>query len=165
MNTNIEVLTLKKEKLNIHYMKSFIIICIFMFSSMAWANKTGVGISLGNPTGLNGKRWLDGKTAVDGGVAWSIGKHSNFSLHSDYLLHDEGAFYFNDDYPLDLYYGIGGRMEFADDIELGVRVPVGLLYRTPDDKSDIFAETAPIVDFIGRKGLELHLLFGARYYF
>lgn len=146
-------------------MKSFILLFILLISSTAWANKTGLGISLGNPTGLNGKRWLDSKTAVDGGLGFSFGKHSNFSIHSDYLLHNEAAFYFNDDYPLDLYYGIGARMEFADDIELGPRVPVGLVYRTPDDQSDIFAEAAPVIDLVGRQGLELHLLFGARYYF
>jgi hypothetical protein len=124
-----------------------------------------VGISLGNPTGLNGKYWLDSTKAVDGGVAFSLGKHSNFSLHSDYLLHNDAAFYLNDVHPLDLYFGIGGRMEFADDIEIGVRVPVGLAHKFEKESADVFAEVAPIIDFISKTGLELHLLFGARYYF
>jgi hypothetical protein len=130
----------------------------------AWANKTGLGISLGNPTGLNGKYWLDSGHAVDAGLGWAIGRN-HFNIHSDYLLHNEGAFYFQDDYPLDLYYGIGGRMAFADDIQLGARVPVGLVHKLEQGASDIFGEVAPILDFIGRTGIDLHVLFGARYYF
>lgn len=146
-------------------MRFFLFVLLFVLCLPAWGNRKGIGISIGNPTGLNGKYWLDQKTAVDAGFAWSIGKHSDLSMHSDYLLHKEGTFYFNDVHPLDLYYGIGGRLEFADDVEIGVRVPVGLAYNLENESADIFAEVAPIVDILTKTGLELHLLFGARYYF
>lgn len=136
-----------------------------MTSVASWANEKGIGISIGNPTGLNGKYWLDSSRAVDAGLAWSFGKHSDLSIHSDYLLHREGAFFFNDVHPLDLYYGVGGRMEFADDIEIGVRVPVGFAHHFERESADVFAEVAPIVDLITKTGLEMHLLFGGRYYF
>lgn len=132
---------------------------------MAEAGKKGVGFMLGNPTGLNGKYWLGGDRAVDGGLGFSFGKSTDFSIHSDYLLHQEAAFYLNDVHPLDLYFGIGGRMEFADEIELGARVPVGLVFNSKEEPADIFAEVAPILDFLGRKGLELNFGVGARYYF
>ncbi|MCM2349934.1 MAG: hypothetical protein NDI69_07920 [Bacteriovoracaceae bacterium] len=146
-------------------MKLLLVILLVLMSFSSWSNEKGIGISIGNPTGLNGKYWLDSSKAVDAGLAWSLGKHTNFSLHSDYLLHKDGAFYFNDVHPLDLYYGIGGRMEFADDIEIGVRVPVGLTHRFEQESADVFAEVAPIVDFLTKTGLEIHLLFGGRYYF
>lgn len=146
-------------------MKLLLVTLLILMSLPSWANEKGIGISIGNPTGLNGKYWLDSSKAVDAGVAWSLGKHSDFSLHSDYLLHKDGAFYFNDIHPLDLYYGVGGRMEFADDIEVGVRVPVGLTHRFEQESADVFAEVAPIVDLLTKTGLEIHLLFGARYYF
>lgn len=144
-----------------------IIICslLIILSFHASANQTGVGISLGNPTGLNGKYWLEGNKAVDAGLGFSIGDSTDFSLHSDYLLHNEGAFFFNDVHPLDLYYGLGFRMEFADEIEFGARIPIGLSNRSENKSSDIFAEIAPILDFLGRNGLELHFLVGSRYYF
>ena len=129
------------------------------------ANEKGIGISLGNPTGLNGKYWLDSSRAVDAGLAWSMGKGQDFSLHSDYLLQKEAAFYFNDIHPLDFYYGIGGRMEFADEIELGVRIPFGLAHRLQAESADVFGEVAPIFDLVGRTGLEMHLVIGGRYYF
>lgn len=146
-------------------MKYFFILCFALLSFTSWANEKGIGISIGNPTGLNGKYWLDSSRAVDAGMAWSMGKGQAFSIHSDYLLHKEGAFYFNDIHPLDFYYGVGGRMEFSDEIELGVRVPFGLAHRFEAESADVFAEIAPIVDLVGRTGLEMHLLFGGRYYF
>lgn len=146
-------------------MKALVVLITLFLAQAAFAQKTGVGVSLGNPTGLNGKYWLSGDRAVDAGLALSFGKHSNASIHSDYLLHNEAAFYFNDTVPLDLYYGIGGRMEFADEIELGVRIPVGLVHKVEGGSADMFAEVAPIVDFVGRTGVELHWLFGGRYYF
>lgn len=146
-------------------MNFFTLIFFLIFSSVTLADRAGLGVMLGNPVGLNGKRWLDSKTAVDGGIGYSFGKHSNLSLHSDYLLHKSAALYVNDTYPLDIYYGIGGRMEFAGSIELGARIPIGIVYVPEDQKSDLFAEIAPIWDFVSRTGLELHLLFGARYYF
>ncbi len=142
-----------------------IALLLVLFSFPALANKTGLGISIGNPTGLNGKYWLNGERAIDAGAAWSFGKNSDFSLHSDYLLHKKSAFYFNDSHPLDFYYGIGGRMEFSDDIELGVRVPFGLVHELEAQSADVFGEVAPIVNLLPGTGLELHLLIGARYYF
>lgn len=120
---------------------------------------------LGNPTGFNGKYWLNETTAVDGGLAFSFGKHTDLSIHSDYLLHNKSAFFFKDVHALDLYYGIGGRMEFGNQLEIGVRVPVGVAHRFTDQPVDIFGEVAPILDFIGTRGIELHLAVGARYYF
>lgn len=146
-------------------MKAVLAVLFLIFSLGAFAQKTGVGLMLGNPTGVNGKHWLNENQAIDGGLGFSLGKNSDFSIHSDYLLHSKGAFFFNDVHPLDLYYGIGGRMEFGDDIELGVRVPVGLAHTLEEQNADIFAEVAPILDFIGRTGLELNLAVGARYYF
>jgi len=145
--------------------KYAIIICFIFMGLSAQANEKGLGISIGNPTGLNGKYWLNSSRAVDAGLAWSLGKNQEVSIHSDYLLHKEGAFYFNDIHPLDFYYGVGGRMEFADEIELGVRVPLGIAHRFEAESADVFAEVAPIVDLIGKTGLELHLIFGGRYYF
>ena len=56
-------------------------------------------------------------------------------------------------------------MEFGNDIELGVRIPLGVAHRFKESPADVFAEVAPIVDLISKVGLELHLAIGARYYF
>ncbi len=147
-------------------MKIFLLAILFLVSLPAFAEgQFGIGAMVGNPTGVNGKYWLSKTTAVDGNAGFSLGGHSNFNLHSDYLFHSLGALVFQDTHPLDVYYGIGGRMKFDDDIELGVRLPVGLAHRMENDRADVFAELAPIVDFIGRTGLEISIGIGARYYF
>lgn len=145
-------------------MKSLLAVISLCISLSAWS-QTGIGFTLGNPIGINGKHWLDGNQAVDAGIGFSVFGKSNLQIHSDFLLHKESAFYFNDTYPLDLAFGIGGRMEFADDIIIGARVPVGLVHKLEKENADVFAEVAPILDFIGKTGVELHILFGARYYF
>ena len=145
-------------------LKIGLIVLIVLLSNHTFANTTGVGAMVGNPIGLNLKHWLSDTQAVDGGLGMTIlGKKSRASLHSDYLFHSENALVFNDDYPLDLYYGLGGRMKFADEILLGARIPVGVSHKV--EASDMFAELAPIIDFVGRTGIELHLIIGARYYF
>jgi hypothetical protein len=148
-------------------MKIFITLLFLTITTCALAapGELGLGLMVGNPTGVSGKYWLDDDHAVDGGVGVSLGEHSDLSLHSDYLFHSYSAFYMNDDIPLDFHYGVGGRMEFADEIELGLRVPVGLTHRFTETTADVFAEAAPILDFLGRRGIELHLVGGARYYF
>lgn len=146
-------------------MKSLILIIMFVVCLPSWGKDLGLGVSVGSPTGLNGKYWLGGDRAVDGGLGFSLFGHSRFSIHSDYLIHNEGAFFFNDVHPLDLYYGLGGRMKFADDINLGVRIPVGLVHRLEQGDADVFGEVAPIVNLTSSFGIELNLLFGGRYYF
>ncbi len=135
------------------------------FIAQADQEKLGLGVMFGNPTGLNGKYWLNDDHAVDGAFGLSIGEHTEGSLHGDYLLHKKGVLVFNEVHPLDLYYGVGGRMEFADTIQLGLRVPVGIAHMFDNQRADLFGEIAPILDFVGTNGLEISLGVGARYYF
>ena len=43
----------------------------------------GIGIIVGEPTGICGKLWLSGRTAIDGAAAWSFNKNGNLHLHAD----------------------------------------------------------------------------------
>ncbi|HXH30108.1 MAG TPA: hypothetical protein VNJ01_04795 [Bacteriovoracaceae bacterium] len=141
-----------------------VFLLILSFNARAQGD-LGIGVSLGNPTGLNGKYWLTENSAVDGGAAFSFGKHTDFNLHSDYLLHEKSALFLNEVNPLDVYYGIGARMEFADDIELGIRFPLGVAHVFGEESSDVFAEIAPVLDFLNTTAVELYFAIGARYYF
>ena len=48
----------------------------------------GLGVQLGEPSGVSGKLWLNRTTAVDGVVAWSFASDGAVHLQGDYLVHD-----------------------------------------------------------------------------
>lgn len=145
-------------------------------SAMAQSNDTlGVGATIGEPTGFNLKYWLDGSHAVDGGIAWSMTENESLHLHSDYLFHKFDALH-----PPELeraatyYYGIGARIKFKDsdgngrnedDDLVGIRVPLGFVYRFQTSPFDIFLEFVPILDVIPETDFDIAVAVGARYYF
>ena len=124
----------------------------------------GLGVVLGEPSGITGKQWLSQHNALSGTVAWSFRGRDKIHIHIDYLRHnfetitvERGSMAF--------FYGLGGRLLTGDKNQIGVRVPFGLSYFFPNDPLEIFLELAPILDlapeteFTGNSGL------GLRYYF
>ena len=108
-------------------------------------SNTELGVILGEPTGISFKTWQSDRTAIDAALAWSFGDNGSVHLHADYLRHnwldvDRGSLAF--------YYGLGGRVKFADDSRLGARIPVGLQYLFPDTRLSMFFEVAPTLDLI-----------------
>ena len=126
----------------------------------------GLGVILGEPTGLSGKLWTGGKTAFDGAIAWSTDQNANLHLHLDYLIHN---YRFNvDEVNLPFYYGIGGRMKFSEndnDDFIGVRVPLGVAYMFDKAPIDLFFEIVPILDLAPDTDFDLNGAIGARYFF
>lgn len=140
------------------------------FSTISEAKPTGshpfgLGVMLGEPTGVNGKYWLSDTTAVDSGLAWSFaGGQTAFHIHSDYLFHNFGLFKMRD-HELQFYFGGGARLKFADRTKFGIRVPVGMAYKFDQEPIDLFFELAPIVDLAPNTEISINLGVGARYYF
>ena len=133
--------------------------------AMAQDKGFGLGVILGEPTGISGKYWVSPNTAFDGVVAWSFGNQSAFHAHLDYLFHHFNLFKVEQG-KLALYYGIGGRVRAeSDDRRVGVRVPVGLAYLVEGAPLDIFVEVAPIFESIPATGISLNGGIGIRYFF
>jgi hypothetical protein len=126
----------------------------------------GVGVILGEPTGISLKGWLTPTTAIDAGLAWSLSRRTSFHLHADYLLHSFHVFQTQERIPI--YYGIGGRIAAGrdgEDTRFGLRVVVGAAYLFRDAPVDIFLEVAPIVDLVPGTELRGNAGLGARFYF
>lgn len=140
------------------------------FNTVSEAHSTGaetfgLGVMLGEPTGINGKYWTSDVGAVDMGLAWSFSNSQTaFHIHSDYLFHNMKLFKLNER-PLAFYYGPGARLKFENRTKFGLRVPVGLAYRFEEQPIDMFFEVAPIVDLAPSTDLSVNLGIGARYYF
>jgi hypothetical protein len=137
---------------------------IFISSIKAQSNGIGVGLIVGEPTGISGKYWTGSTTAFDAALAWSFVDENAFQIHADYLFHNIRLITISEG-KLPFYYGIGARLKTANDIKLGVRVPLGLAYLFQNVPIDIFVEVVPILDIIPKTDFQINAALGARYFF
>ncbi len=142
-------------------------LAIVLFSGVARSQEKdfGLGIILGEPTGISAKKWLNDKAAIDGAVAWSFVTPSSFHLHADYLIHDFNLLNAKKG-KLPLYFGIGLRVRIrSGDNRLGIRAPVGICYIFEQSPLDIFLELGPILDLTPETRLRITSSVGIRYFF
>src|SRR5690625_5780019 len=122
------------------------LILIFMLPADAQAQlrqqvtkNFGIGAMFGEPTGVTVKVWSGNNVAFDVGGAWSLASSDQeLHLHASMLVHS----WFNDRPNVAFYYGIGGRMLFADDSKNGVIISFGLTYVMGRLPLDLFVEVA-----------------------
>lgn len=132
----------------------------------------GAGIILGEPTGLSAKLWMSRSSAFDFAAAWSFYRNSSdgrndegaLYLHADYLHHFFGAIDVEQG-KLVPYVGIGGKVVFAEDFYMGVRVPLGLTYMFAKVPLDVFLEISPAIALIPGTGFDVGGGIGVRYWF
>jgi hypothetical protein len=124
----------------------------------------GMGIILGEPTGLSAKLWTSGDNAFDFAAAWSFKGDGNLLLQADYVWHffdliqvSSGKFPF--------YIGIGARVVLANDPLFGARIPIGLDYLFADAPIDVFIEIVPILDLAPETDFSVGGGLGVRYWF
>ena len=153
----------------------FILVCFLSAASFAQSRDLGVGIIIGEPTGISLKHWVDNEVAIDGALAWSLDEDDTFHIHADYLLHRYD--FFNQrgiDGKVPVYYGAGGRLKLRDDdkrgdddddVFIGIRFPLGVSYMIPDTYFDVFLEIVPVFDIYPDTDIDLEAAFGGRYYF
>lgn len=135
----------------------FILVSVlFCGTAVAQEGGLGLGVILGEPTGLSGKLWLRGDTAIDGAAAWSFNKGGNMHLHADYLLHGFGG-------RIRLYYGFGVRAKLEEDRRVGIRFPVGIAY-IAEAPLDAFLEAAPLLDLAPSTNFRLNAAIGFRFF-
>jgi hypothetical protein len=143
-----------------------ILLSVVLLSGSAFAaGDFGLGIIAGEPTGISGELWLTSTTAISGAAAWSFGGGEDaFLVQSDYLIHN-----FNlirvDKGTMALYFGVGGRIKFANDPQVGIRIPVGLDYVFQGAPVDIFGELVPILDLVEETEVNFNAAIGVRYFF
>ena len=137
---------------------------IFISNINAQSKNIGLGLIIGEPTGISFKYCTGSTTAFDAALAWSFVDEGAFHIHADYIFHNftlitvpEGK--------LPFYYGIGARLKTSHDSRLGVRVPLGLAYLFQNAPVDIFLEIVPILDLTPKTDFSINAAIGARYFF
>jgi len=124
----------------------------------------GLGVILGEPTGISGKLWIEDNKAIDGAVAWSFEKKAAVHMHADLLFHSPHISKAEMSKLL-FYYGIGGRIKFEDKSKVGVRIPLGINYLSSETPIDVFLEIVPILDLAPSTEFSLNAAIGIRYFF
>lgn len=157
-------------------------ICCSFSRLQAQDSGFGLGLMLGEPTGLSGKLWTGGDRALAFGLAWGLGGGGYLHAHADYLFHNSSLFNVNSG-KLMLHYGPGirlrswsggrywnrGRYYYYNDrashVRLGIRIPVGLTYAIEGAPLDVFLEVAPALDLLPGTSADFDGAIGIRFYF
>ncbi|MDY0093534.1 MAG: DUF3996 domain-containing protein [Candidatus Vecturithrix sp.] len=148
----------------------FALLLLFCFvNNQAFAQRQGVGLGVivGEPTGLSLKSWMSASTALNLAAAWSFEKYGAFQVHLDYVFHHPRLVEPN----LPFYYGLGGRLKLKDsgsddnDAHLGIRLPLGLVYLFREVPLDFFIEVVPVLDLAPETAVNLNAALGMRFYF
>jgi hypothetical protein len=124
----------------------------------------GLGIIVGEPTGISSKLYIGNDRAIDAAVAWSYDDENSFHLHGDFLVHK----FFRDKalrHRLHPYYGLGGRFKFESKTKVGVRIPLGLNYVLAKSSLHAFFEIVPLLDLVPDTEFDLNGAIGIRYFF
>ena len=136
----------------------------------------GLGVILGEPTGISAKLWTSKENAFDFGLGWSVGGDritykgnydggSRVHFHMDYLWHSFNAIRSSERFPL--YYGIGGQFNSGAgyDASFGVRGVFGIAWFPHSTPIDVFIEIVPVFQVTPSAGLGFDAGLGARYFF
>lgn len=122
----------------------------------------GIGILLGDPTSASFKYWLDDRQAIDAGV----GVSESLVLHGDYMYHGWELTPQPSRGRLAAYVGLGGRLEFEDKTDFGIRVVPGLSYWPKISRSaELFIELGPVIRLTNGVRGTVDGGFGFRFYF
>jgi hypothetical protein len=125
------------------------------------ANKTfGLGLELGEPTGLNGKVFVSPKVALDFGLGYAYHQYyygDGLHLYGDVLFHPV-LLSSGPSVEIPFYVGIGLRywqFDFYDNNRIlyhtdaiGIRVPLGISFDFNNSPLDIFVQVVPTFDFL-----------------
>ena len=151
-------------------MKKYILLTIALISISnlvsGQISGLGIGLMLGEPSGLAGKYWLSENNALDFGIGTGfLGDNSGLSFHTDYLYHINDLIKWN--YKATFYYGFGLRMRFpsGSSTAFGVRGVAGVMMIVKDLPMDVFFELAPSFRLLPTTGLDIDIAIGSRYYF
>jgi len=137
----------------------------------------GIGLVLGEPTGVAAKLYLDDDTAVQA-AAGSAFIGGGLSVHADYVWHP-WILEDRDSFTLPAYLGPGARFIYYDKgrdgedyVAVGPRFVAGVLFDFKEIPLDVFLEVAGVIEWRFTDledetgiGFAINAGLGARYYF
>ena len=155
-----------------HLYFAILTLCLFLaiHVSVAQERKFGLGLIIGEPTGISAKLWTSNENAFDFGLGWTTFNNQNYPgsrvhFHMDYLWHSFDAIHATERFPI--YYGVGGRMNSGAGYEsaLAIRGVVGIAWMPRRTPIDIFLEVVPSLELTPSSRFALDAAIGIRYFF
>ncbi|HAR63647.1 MAG: hypothetical protein DKM50_00150 [Candidatus Margulisiibacteriota bacterium] len=130
-------------------------------------NKFGIGIIVGEPTGLSFKNWVNSTEAIDGAIAWDFRKDGRLTIHTDYLFHKLNLVRVKELGNIPVYMGIGARINFEEeDTKIGIRIPFGIAFNFASRLPfDVFIEVVPALNLIPATEADINIGLGTRVFF
>jgi hypothetical protein len=124
----------------------------------------GVGLIVGQPTGVTGAYQLSDRTAIDAAVGFGWVRDRDFYVHVEFdyflptLVRGNSA-------ELSAYLGIGGFFVAHNDPGIGARAPFGLSLDFTSVPLQIFLEASLLLLVVPDVDLDVRGALGFRYYF
>jgi len=143
-----------------------ILVIIFVLNSnYAQQKGFGLGIIIGEPTGLSAKFWTSSETAINLGLGYSFtSSNSIIDFYGDYVFHNKNMLKAEETFVV--FYGPGASLKIRENnSRLGVRGVIGILWFPSGINIDLFIEAAPILDIIPETKFDFAGGVGGRYYF
>jgi hypothetical protein len=134
-------------------------------SARAESGSFGLGLILGQPTGVTGAYQLSDRTAIDAavGLGWVDARRFYLHVEFDYFL---PRLISGGSAELSAYLGIGGFFyDLRDDPGLGVRAPFGLSLDFTSVPLQLFLEASLLLFLTPDVDLDVRGALGFRYYF
>jgi hypothetical protein len=148
------------------YLSAVCAAAVFLLCCNVHAKNTfGIGVIVGEPTGLSLKSWLSQRDAFDVALAWDFHPYDMIHVHADYLLHNFSLIPVTQG-QMPVYFGIGGFVGVGDvEPGLGFRIPFGVSYIFSPAPVDVFLELVPALRLITGTHFDFQGGIGVRYWF
>lgn len=165
---------LNKEEVGMKRMKiigvSLVIVGVFCGSAAAQEKGFGIGVILGDPTGINVKLCLTKKNAVSLAAGYDMRGDGYLNFHADYLYHTK-YFASSKAVKIPFFFGVGGRLVLEDDEGddegdnmVGIRIPIGVDFMIRKAPLDVFIEVVPIMNVIPETDFDIEAGVGIRFF-
>jgi hypothetical protein len=143
---------------------SILLIMLFTAVSFSQGHGLGLGLTLGEPTGISCKGWVTNSGAIQIGIGYpSLSYTQGTALSVDYLWHSH-VFRSHEYFPL--FYGIGGIFGVSGGTNImGARGVFGIAWWPHHSSLDVFLQLVPTLYFKPASLFEFDFGAGVRFFF
>lgn len=141
-----------------------VLIVLVAHIGFAQGRGLGLGVMIGEPTGISCKGWLSHSGAIQLGVGWpSLSETQGTVVSAEYIWHSH---IFSSREYLPLFYGLGGLFGVSSGSDrMAARGIFGIAWWPHHSSLDIFLQLAPALYFKPSSRFDFDFGFGIRYFF